>query len=244
MTYHHLVSLLPSFRKHVWISACVVAVLTVTGWPAQGQSEAWDSSYRPAIYPMMVGGFRSFRHTSADIVFLGNSITFWGLWSERLSGLPVRNRGIPGDITFGVLDRLDEVTEGHPARVFVLIGINDLARGIPDSVILANYVRIIRGIREASPRTRIYFQTLLPTNPVFQTMKNYYAQKDRIVKINARLKTLTAENHVGLIDLYAHFVDSSGNLIQRYSWDGVHLTEAGYQVWLGLLRTGHYLPRR
>jgi lysophospholipase L1-like esterase len=38
-----------------------------------------------------------------------------------------RNQGISGDITFGVLQRLDEVTEGHPAKVFILIGLSDPA---------------------------------------------------------------------------------------------------------------------
>lgn len=231
------------FKKHGWVLVCVMVFVTAAGKPAASQSKAWDSTYRPAIYPMMVGGFRSFAHTSRDIVFLGNSITFWGQWTERLPDLRVRNRGIPGDITFGVLDRLDEVTEGHPARVFVLVGINDMARGIPDSVILANYLRIIDGIRTASPRTRIYLETLLPTNPVFHAMKAYYAQKDRIVRINADLKIIASKKHVGLVDLYAHFVDSSGDLIRRYSWDGVHLTEAGYQVWLEILKRGGYLRR-
>jgi lysophospholipase L1-like esterase len=216
-------------------------ILVAAGNGAQGQSQAWDSTYRPAIYPMMVGQFRAFSHSRRDIVFLGNSITFWGLWTKRLENLHVQNRGIPGDITFGVLDRLDEVTSGHPRKVFIMIGINDLARNIPDSVILANYRRIIARIREASPGTRIYFQSLLPTNPSFHTMAGYYRQKARIVAINTALKAITTQKHVGFIDLYRHFVDSSGNLIREYSWDGVHLNEAGYKVWVAVLEQGKYL---
>jgi lysophospholipase L1-like esterase len=190
---------------------------------------------------MMLGQFRAFSHTKRDIVFLGNSITFWGLWTKRLENLRVQNRGIPGDMTFGVLDRLDEVTDGQPRKVFILIGINDLARGVPDSVILINYRRIIDRIREASPRTKVYFQSLLPTNASFHTMEAYYRQKQRILDINAALKIITEKKRIGFIDLYSHFVDSSGSLIRKYSWDGVHLNEEGYKVWVEVLRQGHYL---
>ena len=103
--------------------------------------------------------------------FLGNSITAGVDWMELLGRADVRNRGISGDISFGVLERLHEVTEGKPARVFILIGINDISRNIPDSVIIDNYRRMIRIIRQASPATKIFFQTLMPVNNQFTQFK-------------------------------------------------------------------------
>lgn len=61
--------------------------------------------------------------TSKDIIFLGNSITNGGEWSELLNNKHVKNRGISGDICMGVYDRLDAVLKGKPAKIFLLIGI-------------------------------------------------------------------------------------------------------------------------
>ena len=58
---------------------------------------------------------------------MGNSITAGGgNWSLRLDYPNIKNRGIGGDTTDGVLARLDEVIYFQPEAVFLLIGINDL----------------------------------------------------------------------------------------------------------------------
>src|SRR6478736_1622024 len=115
-----------------------VVMILLMGSCAQAQTK-WDSTYRPGNYAQRVANFRSYPNSEKDIIFLGNSITDYTDWNELLQLPEARNRGISGDITFGILERLDEVTEGKPAKIFILIGINDIARNIPDSVILNNY---------------------------------------------------------------------------------------------------------
>ncbi len=203
--------------------------------------QGWDSTYRPEIYASRVDLFRSFEHSKKDIVFLGNSIIFWGEWPELLRNNHIRNRGIPGDNTFGVLERLDEVINGKPAKIFILIGINDIARNIPDSVILGNYKKMIARIQSASPRTKIYFQTIMPTNGSFQKLTNYYDKDEHIGNVNAGLKQLAASYSIPVIDLYSLFADSTGHLFKELSFDGVHLTKNGYDKWKELLINGNYL---
>ena len=67
--------------------------------------------------------------TSKDIIFLGNSITNGCEWAELFQNKNVKNRGISGDICMGVYDRLDPIVKGKPAKIFLLIGINDVSRG-------------------------------------------------------------------------------------------------------------------
>jgi len=225
-------------KTYFTLCLLVLAAFTSTGITAQDVK--WDSTYRPEIYPLQVAVFRTAAHSKKDIVFLGNSITFWANWTELLNSKHVKNRGIPGDISFGVLDRLDEVIDGRPKKVFVLIGINDIARNIPDSVILQNYRLIIHRIKSGSPKTKIYFQTLLPVNPSFNRLTNHY-KKDRILNVNAGLKKIIAEEHVELIDLYTAFADADNNLPAALTFDGVHINKAGYDRWVALLRRGKYL---
>lgn len=221
------------------ICCSLLCLFFVSRVPAQEQK--WDSTYRPEIYPSRVELFRSFKHSKKDIVFLGNSITFWGEWSELLKNSHVKNRGIPGDITFGVLDRLDEVINGKPAKVFILIGINDIARNFPDSVILHNYERIIQRIKSRSPGTKIFFQTMLPTNSSFNKLTTHYYKEEHIKQVNAGLKKIALSEGVIVIDLYSAFVDSDGALAKSLTFDGVHLTKEGYYKWVEIIKQGNYL---
>lgn len=202
------------------------------------QPSPWDSTYRPAMYPGKVGQFKSFAHSRKDFVFLGNSITTYTDWNELLRITNCKNRGIPGDITFGVLQRLDEVIDGKPAKVFILIGINDITRNIPDSVILNNYSRMITRLKQGSPQTKIYFQSVLPVNNTYEPMRG---KAGHIKTVDAALKALADREGVTFINLYPYFLDSSGMLDPKLTFDGIHLNDAGYYIWAGILKDGGYL---
>ncbi|MGB8195101.1 MAG: GDSL-type esterase/lipase family protein [Chitinophagaceae bacterium] len=205
------------------------------------QAPQWDSTYRPGNIKQRVEQFRAYPNSSKDIVFLGNSIMAGVDWSELLGRSDVKNRGISGDITFGVLERLDEVTEGKPAKVFILIGINDISRNIPDSFILRNYQWMIQRIKAESPNTRIYFHTLMPVNNEFTQFKNHYNKDEHILYINEELRKLAAKEKITLIDLYPHFLNADKKLEKKYTNDGLHLNAAGYEVWKDVLLKGKYL---
>ncbi len=198
------------------------------------QKLQWDSTYRPGIFEMKVEQFRAFPNAGTDIIFLGNSITDYTDWNELLNLEEARNRGISGDITFGVLERLDEVTEGKPSKIFILIGINDISRNIPDSIILTNYKKIIRRIKKESPETKIYFNTLLPVNNSF-TDRAHFNKDEHILFVNEELKKLGVAEKISVIDIHPHFLDAGKRLDKKYTYDGLHLDMRGYQKWASLL---------
>lgn len=196
----------------------------------------WDSTYRPKDYHLHSEAFASFPDDSTDIYFLGNSITARGNWQELLGRSDVRNRGISGDISFGVLQRLKEVWEGHPRKLFILIGINDISRNIPDSVIVGNYYKIVQQIKQNSPRTKIYFETLLPVNKDFKAFKNHYGKDEHIAWVNQQIKELGRRENIQVIDIHPAFLDASGKLRADFTEDGLHLNIKGYHKWIGILR--------
>lgn len=205
------------------------------------QEVKWDSTYRPNNFAAKVEQFRSYPNSPGDIIFFGNSITAGTDWMELLSEPRARNRGISADITFGLLERLEEVTEGRPAKLFILIGINDISRNIPDTVIVANYRKIIRRVKAASPVTKIYFQTLLPVNNEFTQFKNHYNKDEHILYVNSELRKIAAEEKIELVDLYPHFLNADNKLDKQYTMDGLHLLPSGYKRWAALLREKKYL---
>jgi lysophospholipase L1-like esterase len=225
------------------IKATLMFLLTVIAVQLNAQEIKWDSTYRPGKYKEQVSKFMSETKSKKDIIFLGNSITAGADWAKLLNLPNAKNRGISGDITFGVLERLDEVIARKPAKVFVLIGINDISRNIPDSLILRNYKRIIGRIRSGSKRTQIYFYTLLPVNSSFGKFKNHYGKDAHILWLNDQIRKLSGKR-VTIIDLYPKFSDENSHLKVNLTKDGLHLISEGYQLWAEILRSGGYLNLR
>lgn len=227
---------------NTYISAFFV-LLFWSNSQAQTSTPKWDSTHRPNNFALKVEQFKAYPDSKKDIIFLGNSITAGVDWTELLGKSNLRNRGISGDITFGVLERLDEVTEGKPAKVFILIGINDISRNIPDSFIIENYKKMIRRIKTESPKTKIYFHTLMPVNNEFTQFKNHYNKDEHILHVNEALKKLAASESITLIDLYPHFLNADNKLDKKYTVDGLHLNAEGYKVWARILTNGKYLDK-
>jgi len=218
------------------IKISILVLLIFSFGLANSQTAKWDSTYRPGLYDFKVQLYQSYSQSKNEIIFLGNSITERVDWNELLGICNVQNRGISGDITFGVLQRLNEVTNEHPKKVFILIGINDVSRNIPDSVILANYYKIVERIKRASPETKIYFQTLLPVNNEFTQFKSHYNKDEHILWLNEQIKKLGKEERITVIDLYPHFLDDQKKLDKKYTLDGLHPNAEGYKVWAAILK--------
>ena len=182
------------------------------------------------------------------IVFIGNSITDGGEWQELLGCKKCLNRGISGDISFGVLARLDDALKDKPKKIILLIGINDISRGTPNDVIIANYKSFVSRTKALSPKTKIYLQSVLPTNNTFRKFVD--KNEESIQILNAAMLDLSkntdgtsrrSREGVTYIDLYSKFLDSEGRLDKKYTNDGLHLLGEGYVLWVEILKKGGYL---
>lgn len=190
----------------------------------------WGGEY----YKKMIREFKSKPLKFNDIVFLGNSITEGGKdWSKRLNYPNIKNRGIGGDVTDGVLARLDEIIYFKPKAVFLLIGINDLwNNNSPDNpsaeYIANNIIKISQVINAQTPQTKIYIQTILPIE------KEKF--KNNILKVNEIIKANEKDNPYQIIDLYSIFVNENGLIKKDLSTDGIHLNEKGYDAWVDFIK--------
>jgi lysophospholipase L1-like esterase len=201
----------------------------------------YDSSFRFYYYDQKLSMFKTMPDGKKEIVWLGDSITDGGEWSELFPKQNTLNRGISSDNTFGVLNRLHEVLQRKPKKVFLLIGINDIARTIPNEVIIANMGKIIDSFKIQSANTKLYIQSILPTNNAFTDFKNHQNKTEHIDKVNAALKELCKQQQIDFVDLQQAFKDEDGKLDKKYTNDGLHLTGAGYQQWKNYLITNSLL---
>ena len=74
-------------------------------------------------------------------IMLGDSITDEAQWDELLNSDTIQNRGISGDTTDGVIDRLNPIGK-NIEKVFIMIGVNDIMRGKPVDEVYLNYLKI------------------------------------------------------------------------------------------------------
>ena len=147
---------------------------------------------------------------SDDILFVGNSITDGGEWCELFQNPNVKNRGISGDTTQGVYDRLDALLKGTPAQIFLLIGINNVPRGESADSIAAGIRRIVQRIRQESPATEVLVQSVLPVTPQYGKFDGHTSRWQLVPEINRRVRPSWQEEKVTYIDLFSHFADAEG----------------------------------
>lgn len=219
----------------------IVVVFLLVALRANAQ-QAWDTiPVLPDHYREKLDAFRQEKETTGKILFLGNSITEGGNFRKLTGDTTVVNRGIGGDITFGVLNRLDEVIRFKPSKIYILIGINDLYKKIPERVVLQNMFAIINRLHAESPKTTIYVQSILPVNPTFEKFPKGYDLSESIKMVNNELSNLQKRLKYTYVDLNKHFRGVDGLMEAKYSSDGLHLSSAGYDLWMKILKDGKHL---
>lgn len=219
---------LKNFTSFILLAGCLIITIAVKG----------QESFRSTYYEQRRTLFESLPDGKKEIIFLGNSITDGGEWSEMFQNKRVKNRGISGDITEGVLFRLGEVTKSKPAKVFLLIGINDLARGMSKETVYENICTIAREIEKQSPKTRIYIQSILPVNPSFEKFAGHCSKTEEVKWINGKLKAFCSDSQMHYVDLFNILKNKEDDFMNpAYTNDGLHLTGEGYLVWTEIVRS-------
>ena len=209
----------------------VLLCLLLIGAPLSAQNRS-----RSTYWHQKQTLFESLPTSPEDIVMLGNSITDGGEWAEILDNVHVRNRGISGDTTDGVLQRLGSITGGRPAKLFLMIGINDFAQGISGDSIARNIEQIICRIKAESPETEVYVQSILPISDEITLFPGHKAHLSQVAPTNAIIRAICERQGVTYVDLYSSFVTSDGKLDLKYSNDGLHLLGEGYKLWGSIIR--------
>jgi lysophospholipase L1-like esterase len=184
---------------------------------------------KPVYYLQKISQFQLLPISNSDIVFLGDSITDECEWAELLENSQIKNRGISGDTTMGILYRLEDIVTAQPAKIFIMVGINNLihCQQLPVEV-LADYQKIVIEIRDRSPQTEIFIQSVLPIN---QNKSSVSVSNFEIVQLNFYLQELATKYSITYIDLYSHLLDEQHQLSECYTLDGVHLNGQAYLIW-------------
>lgn len=160
---------------------------------------------------------------SYDIVFIGDSITDDAEWHDLFPSVKIANRGIDGDRTDGVLNRLDSIDSTSAPKAFMMMGINDFFYGTSVNEVFDNYKNIVNHLLDR--KIKVFIQSTILAG------KQYQYLNDNILSLNKRLLSLSEQiDSVTYIDLNVGLTSDS-LLKTTYSQDDVHLNGEGYAIW-------------
>lgn len=165
----------------------------------------------------------------ADIVMIGDSLTEGGLWNDMFPEVRLLNRGIAGDTTEKVIERLNAIIATEPRRAFIMLGINDLQEKLSVDHIFDNYLRIVRRLH--TENIEIVIQSTLECAEKLCGSDTL----ESVRKLNRRLKMYARANHFTYIDLNSE-ISSFRGLPDEHTVNGVHLTAQAYWVWYEILK--------
>ncbi len=169
-------------------------------------------------------------------VLLGDSITDFFNWYELFydfsnsTGQAVYNRGISGDTTDRLLERLQEnVLNISPKNVVLLIGTNDIGRGLPLSMTVENVSKIIESTKEKCPDINFILQAVYPIN---RHMRDKFEKRsnEKIDLMNKEFVKLSEKYGCVWLDITDKLKDETGNLKKDFTYDGLHLNVKAYKI--------------
>ena len=100
--------------------------------------------------------------------------------------------------------------------------------------IVNNIEEIIKEISKNRPYAEIYISSILPVNNTDNKKIDhavvYNRTNEEISNLNSKIELLCKEYKIDYIDLYSLLIADDGNLDIDYTVEGLHISEAGYEV--------------
>lgn len=205
--------ILSTFLIILILSVCTY-ILTIT---QKNNNPTFNNHYEERIYKFEEEN-KYLKDKNIDVVFLGDSLTEGCNLHTLYPSLTVLNRGINGDTTFGLEDRLKiSAYDVKPKVVCLLIGINNI------NTMMQNYESIIQKLKENLPDSKIIILSLTPTG------LSYNDYNPLILERNSKLELLSNQYNCTYVDIHSILLNKETNQIyNQYTFEGLHITSEGY----------------
>ena len=219
-------------KKRYFIPLCAVALVLLAlaivyfaiVLPKEREEEKLKAAVR-AYYDAKLEQYErenaEYEDYEVDVAFIGDSLTDGYDLAKYYPQYVTANRGIGGDTTFGVEERLQvSLFDLKPKVVVMLIGANNM------DTMLQNYESILQSLKENLPESKIVLCSLTAMGGEHWGRKNQLAAYN-----NVSIKLLAQKYGYTYVDLYSALYDVSiGEVYAGYTVDGGHFTHEGYTV--------------
>ena len=178
-----------------------------------------------------------------DSYTIGTAVSEAERWpnqlAERVGGIElVANLGVNGYTSADLIaDELPQLDALRPELVSVLIGVNDVVRGIPDAEYGVNVAMILEALSDRLPADRI---VCVATPDYTRTPRgaeygNPDLQSDRIVRINAILREACEMRGMTLVPEIFEISQRATDEPSLVAQDGLHPSGEQYRRWVEVI---------
>ena len=205
------------------LSFLLVFILAVSTLISCGEHEdfaAQVAAYRAEKIATYESENAQYGDYEVDVAFLGDSLTDGYDVKKYYPQYLVSNRGIGGETTIGLEERMQvSLYDLKPKVAVMLIGANNM------DTMFDNYESILLGFQENMPNTKIVLLSLT-------SMSGEWGKKNQLAAYNnVKIKMLAEKYGYEYVDLYSALLNlDSGEIYPEYTTDGGHLTREGYEV--------------
>ncbi len=174
-------------------------------------------------------------NAKADVVFFGDSLTYYGEFSSIFPDKVVCNLGLRGDTIQGMINRLSQIQLLNPKLIFLMAGINDVTSCTPGKF-KEQFENLVVRIQGIIPSAVIVIQSLLPVNDKDYTI---HCNNNLVRACNIEIKKVADMYHLCFLDLFSMY-ENEKVLHKNDTIDGIHLTQQAYNRWLEIIRNIHF----
>ena len=178
-----------------------------------------------------------------DSYTIGTAVSEAERWpnqlAERVGGIElVANLGVNAYTSADLIaDELPQLDALRPELVSVLIGVNDVVRGIPDAEYGVNVAMILEALSERLPADRI---VCVATPDYTRTPRgaeygNPDLQSDRIVRINAILREACEMRGMTFVPQIFEISQRAPDEPSLVAEDGLHPSGEQYRRWVEVI---------
>lgn len=176
--------------------------------------QAWTNSFRQM-------------KVKADIVFFGDSLTYYGDFASVFPGRIVCNLGLRGDTLLGMIDRVEQLGLLEPRIVFLMAGINDVS--LPLEEFKRQYSMLADSIIKVKSAPTLFILSILPVNSADYCIS---CNNEQIRQYNNCIKEIAVNERCHFIDMFADYYDEYKGLLSReLTRDGIHIISSAYNIW-------------
>ena len=187
-------------------------------------------------------GFKMYitRERDKNKDFMSNAYIFAaGSYSLMWAVTPLNDENLHPTYNNGKMLPKDFLKLYGARKVFIMLGMNDIAGGI--DVYFSRYDKVLKDIRSENPGITII---LLPITPVLKGAEKGSFYNANIDSFNNAMIQFAQDNGCCFVDISTPLKDDEGYLKEEFCGDGfVHQTFAAYAVWEKTLRE-HAVPEK
>lgn len=156
-----------------------------------------------------------------QILLLGDSLVADHDWQSRMPSYKVVNFGVPGSTAADLLASLPDIKQKSDSTdvIMVMVGTNDLLAG--NFAFINTLKKIFVQLNQDFPTAEILGNSLCP-------MQLTHVSEQTIANLNSQIEAFTVQTGCCFLDTHSRLQDTDQSIFQE---DGIHLTEAAYEIW-------------